>query len=204
MFLGLILWLFMPAQAEDANYEIVVTPSDVIIFVGENESTKRLSKLISSYAKLHKGMVKQTLTKAVAPSTFDGKVQVYDSDNIKYYKDSKCDYKNKPVQCGMKNNHWTIVPTMTVEKLHANFNLTLLDENGAMIASSSVPVWGFVQLLPRYKKTTVTENTMFGKVQREILEQYPPKRKEIPPLITSNNISEAIMMLYLAIEVENI
>jgi hypothetical protein len=91
-----------------------------------------------------------------------------------------------------------------MEKLHANLNLSLLDENGEVISSSSVPVWGFVQLLPRYKKTTVTENSMFGKVQREILEQYPPKRKEIPPLINSSHVSDAIMKLFLSIEVENI
>ena len=121
-----------------------------------------------------------------------------------YYKNNKCDYKNKPVICGVKNNHWTIVPSLTVEKLHANFNLILLDENGVTIASSSVPVWGFVQLLPQYKKTTIKENSMFGPVQREILEQYPPKRKEIPPLIASTHVSQAIMMLYLSIEVENI
>ena len=96
------------------------------------------------------------------------------------------------------------MPSVTVEKLHANFNLSLLNENGDVIASSSVPVWGFVQLLPQYKKTTIKENSMFGPVQREILEQYPPKRKEIPPLITSTHVSQAIMMLYLSIEVENI
>jgi hypothetical protein len=204
MFLGLILWLFMPAQAQDTNYEIVVTPSDVIIFVGEDKSSQRLTRLISTYAKLHKGMVKHSLTTAVAPSTFDGKVKVYDVDNIKYFKNNKCDYKSKPVACGVKNNHWTIVSTVTMEKLHANLNLSLLDENGEVISSSSVPVWGFVQLLPRYKKTTVTENSMFGKVQREILEQYPPKRKEIPPLINSSHVSDAIMKLFLSIEVENI
>ena len=204
MFLGLILWLFMPAKAEDVDYEVVVTPSDVVIFVGEDKSSEKLTRLISTYAKLHRGMVRTTLTRSVAPSTYDGKITVYDADNIKYHKGSECDYKSKPVVCGMKNNHWTIVPSITTEKLHANLNLTLLDHNGAAIASSSVPVWGFVQLLPRYKKTTVTENSMFGKVQREILEQYPPKRKEIPPLITSQHVSQAIMMLYLSIEVENI
>ena len=194
----------MPAKAEDVNYEVVVTPSDVIIFVGEDKTSQKLTRLISTYAKLHRGMVRQTLTKAVAPSTFDGKIKVYDVDNIKYYKNNKCDYKNKPVVCGIENNNWTLVPSVTVEKLHANFNLSLLNENGDVIASSSVPVWGFVQLLPQYKKTTIKENSMFGPVQREILEQYPPKRKEIPPLITSTHVSQAIMMLYLSIEVENI
>jgi len=144
------------------------------------------------------------MTKAVAPGIFEGKVKVYDQTNIKHFNKNKCDYKTDALKCGMENNHWTIIPSITVEQLHANFNLSLFDENGNEIASSSVPVWGFVQLLPRYKKTIITENTMFGKAQREIIEQYPPKRKEIPPLITSKHVSDAIMMLYLSIEVESI
>ena len=176
----------------------------MIIYVDQDESSKKLSKLISTYAKLHRGMVRQSMTKAVAPEVFEGKVKVYDQTNIKYLNKKQCNYKSQALSCGMKNNHWTIISSITVERLHANFNLTLYDEEGTEIATSSVPVWGYIQLLPRYKKTTITENSMFGKVQREILEQYPPKRKEIPPLITSKHVSEAMMMLYLSIEVENI
>lgn len=204
MLFTLFFWLFSTAYGEQPNHEIVVKPSNVFIYVDQDESSKKLSKLISTYARLHRETVRHTLTKAVAPEVFEGKIRVYDQKNIKYRNDSKCDYTVDAVKCGMENNHWTMVSSITIEQLHANFNLSLFDEDGVEIATSSVPVWGFIQLIPRYKKTTVTENSMFGKVQREILEQYPPKRKEIPPLITSRHVSEAIMMLYLAIEVENI
>jgi len=204
MLFTLIFWLFSAASGETPNHEIIVRPSNVVIYVSEGNDTKWLSNLISNYATLHKENIRHTITKAVAPAVYEGKIKIYDKNNIKYLNKSKCDYKKSAIRCGIENKHWTLVPSIVVEKLHANFNLTLLDEEGNTIASSSVPVWGFIQLLPRYKKTTITENTMFGKVQREILEQYPPKRKEIPPLVTSAHISDAVMMLFLSIEVENI
>ena len=204
MLFTFIFWLLSAAYGEEPNHEIVVRPSNVEIYIDQDESSTKLSKLISTYARLHRGTVKYTMTRAVAPEVFEGKIRVYDQTNIKYKNKTKCNYALDAIQCGIENNHWTIVSSITIEQLHANFNLSLFDEEGMEIATSSVPVWGFVQLLPRYKKTTITENSMYGKVQREILEQFPPKRKEIPPLITSQHVSDAIMMLYLAIEVENI
>ncbi len=204
MLFTFIFWLISAAYGEKPDHEIIVRPSNVAIYIDQDPSSKKLSKLISTYARMHRGTVRYTMTKAVAPGIFEGKIKVYDQTNIKYRNDSKCDYNADAIKCGIENKHWTIVSSITIEQLHANFNLSLFDEEGVEIATSSVPVWGFIQLLPRYKKTTVTENSMFGKVQREILEQYPPKRKEIPPLITSKHVSDAIMMLYLAIEVENI
>ena len=204
MLFTFIFWLISAAYGEKPDHEITVRPSNVAIYIDQDPSSKKLSKLISTYARMHRETVRYTLTKAVAPRIFEGKIRVYDQNNIIYKNESKCDYNANAVKCGIENKHWTIVSSITLEQLHANFNLSLFDEKGNEIATSSVPVWGFVQLIPRYKKTTVTENSMFGKVQREILEQYPPKRKEIPPLITSKHVSEAMMMLFLAIEVENI
>ncbi len=200
----LILWLNLAAFGQTPDHEIVVKPSGVKIYVGENLTSKGLSSLVSTYASLHKGTIRNVITKSVAPQVYEGKINIYDKTNINSLNKSRCDYKKDAINCGVENRHWTIVPSVTVEKLHANFNLSLFDEDGELIASSSVPVWGFVQLLPRYKRTTISENTMFGKTNREILEQYPPRRKTVPPLITSAHISDAIMMLYLSIEVENI
>ena len=200
----LIFWLLLPVYGETPNHQIVVTPTDVVIYVGQDNSSKRLSKLISTYARVHRNIVKTSITKAFAPKVFEGNIKVYDELNIKYFDNNKCDYKLNAIDCGIKNNHWTIVSSVTIEKLHANFNLSLFNEDGEEIAASSVPIWGFVQLLPQYKKTTINESTMFGPRRREILEQYPPKRKNIPPLITSSHVSQAIMMLFLSIEVQNI
>tara|TARA_R100000808_G_C2150477_1_gene159217 strand:+ start:1623 stop:2240 length:618 start_codon:yes stop_codon:yes gene_type:complete len=205
MLFTLIFWLISAAYGEDKpNHEIVVRPSNVKIYVGNDPTSEKLSNLVSTYASLHKENIRHTITKSLAPDIYEGKIRIYDETNIKILNKTKCDYKTNAIVCGMENKHWTIVPSITVEQLHANFNLSLFDESGEMIASSSVPVWGFIQLLPRFKRTTITENGIYGKRQREIVEQYPPKRKEIPPLVTSAHVSQAIMLLYLSIEVENI
>jgi len=203
MFLGLILWMFMTAQAEDVDYEVTVVPSDVKLYIDKTGIPPHLQKMISSYASLHKSMIKNKLTSLVAPSTYEGLILVLNNHNMDKAM-LGCNYTKSPVRCGMKNNHWVMITTVSMEKTHATLNLFLYDEEGSMISSSSVPVWGYVQILPQYKRTTIQENTMFGPVQRTITEQYPPKRKMIPPRINSKHVSEAIMRLYLSIEVENI
>ena len=57
--------------------------------------------------------------------------------------------------------------------------------------SKFIEIWRSMQLEFRYSK-------------REILEQYPPKRKEVPPMVNSVHVSNAMMLLYMSIEVENI
>jgi len=200
----LILWLNLTAFGQAPDHEIIIKPSGVKIYVGEGLTPKGLSSLVSTYASLHKGTIRNVITKSVAPQVYEGKIKIYDKTSINFLNKSKCDYKKNAINCGVENRHWTMVPSITVEKLHANFNLSLFDEDGELIGASSVPVWGFVQLLPRYKRTTISENTMFGKTNRVILEQYPPKRKIVPPLVTSSHVSDAMMMLFLSIEVENI
>tara|TARA_R100000152_G_C6768617_1_gene194175 strand:+ start:501 stop:1112 length:612 start_codon:yes stop_codon:yes gene_type:complete len=203
MLLVLFYWLNLAAYGEKPDYELVVKPSDVGIYVDETRF-KVQPGLVSTYASLHKGTVRYTLTKAVAPEVYEGKVKIYNKTNISRINKTKCDYKKEAINCGKKNGHWTIVPSITKEDLHANFNLTLYDDDGEIISSSSVPIWGFIKLIPQYKITTIKENTMFGPSQKQIYEQYPPKRKKIPPMVTSRHISDAIMKLFLAIEVENI
>lgn len=203
MLLTLILWLNLTAFGQVPAYEIVVKPSDIAIYVDES-SFKIQTGLVSTYASLHKSTVRHSLTSAVAPSVYEGKIKIYNRTNISILNKTKCNYYKEAITCGKKNSHWTIVPSITTEELHANFNLMLFDNDGEIIASSSVPVWGFIQLLPQYKITTVKENTMFGPSQKQVLEQYPPKRKKVPPLITSQHISDAIMLLFLSIEIENI
>jgi hypothetical protein len=204
MILGLYLWLFSAAFAEDTDYEVTVVPSDVSLFVDSNNIPVYLRDLVATYAGVHKGLIKQRLTSQVAPAVFEGKVRILNHSNMKHLDMKKCDYTKDSVGCSIKNKHWLIKSSISKERLHANFNLYLYDDQGELVASSTTPIWGFVQLLPRYKKTTITENSMFGPVKREILEQYPPKRKEIPPLINSSHVSDAIMKLFLAIEVESI
>lgn len=205
MLFALFFWLILSAYAEEPNHEIVVMPSDVIIYVDEQpKTTQKLSNLVSTYARVHKNMVKQKITKIIAPDIYSGNIKIYNETNVSYINDSKCNYKIDAISCGVRNNHWTIVPSITVEELHANFNLSLFNEDGVEIGSASTPIWGYVQLIPQYKRTIVTENSMFGKVQREIFEQSPPKRKEIPPLVTSKHVSDVMMMLFLSIEPENI
>lgn len=205
MLFKLIFWLILSAYAEEPNHEIVVMPSDVIIYVDEqNESTKNLSNLVSVYARVHKNMVKQKITKIIAPDVYNGRIKIYNTTNVSYINDSSCNYKNDAIACGVRNNHWTIVPSITIEELHANFNLLLFNEDGLEIASASIPIWGYVQLIPQFKRTVITENSMYGKVQREIFEQSPPKRKEVPPLVTSKHVSDVMMMLFLSIDPENI
>lgn len=199
----LVLWLNLTAFGQTPNHEIIVRPSDIAIYVDES-SFKIQTGLVSTYASLHKATVRHSLTSAVAPSVYEGKIKIYNKANVNMLNKTKCDYRKEAITCGKRNNHWTIIPSVTMEELHANFNLTLFDDEGSIIASSSVPVWGFVQLLPQYKITTVKENTMFGPSHKQVLEQYPPKRKKVPPLITSQHISDAIMLLFLSIEVENI
>jgi len=204
MLLGIYLWLLSAAYANETDYEVTVVPSDVNIFVESSSMPSHLKKIIATYASLHRGMIKQRLTSQVAPSIFEGQVRILNSANMRHVGKVACNYTKDPIGCSIKNKHWVIIPSISKEKLHANFNLELYNDEGELVSSSSVPIWGFIQILPQYKKTTVTENSMFGPVKREILEQYPPKRKEIPPLITSSHISDAIMMLFLSIEVENI
>jgi hypothetical protein len=204
MLLGIYFWLFSAAYANDTDYEVVVTPSDVTVYVDNAKIPKHLGRIVSTYASLHKNLIKKRLTSQVAPEVFEGQIKIIDKVNVNKINEEVCNYDEDSIGCSIKNRHWLIVPTITREKLHANFNLSLYDDQGELISSSTTPIWGFVQILPQFKKTTITENSMFGPVKREILEQYPPKRKEVPPMVNSVHVSNAMMLLYMSIEVENI
>ena len=161
-------------------------------------TSERLNTLVSTYAGMHRGMLMGRLSARVSPAIYEGSVEIYDIKNVSYFFNS-CNYGNA-IKCGIDNNHWTIITEVSVGKKLSVLSMRLYNEKGRQIGSSSIDVWGKIRYKPQWKLTTISEQTMFGNVKKKILEQYPPKIEELPPLITPAHISQTIMLLYLSVK----
>ena len=197
----MLFWAFF-AYAQKPNHEITVIGSKGIkIYVDKTANSKvDLTSLVTTYAGIHKENLRIRLTSLLAPDVYDKSIRIYDNRNIEIINRKKCDYTKKSIDCGILNEHWTLTSTIRVEDMRANLLMILYDEYGMEISSSTIPLSGWILLVPQYKKTTVTGQSLMGPTQTTILEQYPPKRKKIPPQVTSSHVSQAIMMLFLSIE----
>ena len=202
MHLIFLIMTFMSFSfAEKPNKEILVYGRrPIIIYVDSNgENIENLKTLLPTYAITHKHMIRKRISSFFV-TPFNGYIKVYHKDNIHLINHNKCDYNKDARKCSIENSHWYLKANLFVEDLRASLLMQMYDENGMEISSSSVPLYGYIELIPQYKKTTIKENSIFGPSQREILEQYPPKRLKHQPKVDGKQVSQAIMRLYLGID----
>tara|TARA_Y100000593_G_C4317520_1_gene341706 strand:- start:2701 stop:3312 length:612 start_codon:yes stop_codon:yes gene_type:complete len=201
MLFALIFWLFSAAYAEEPNYELTVNGAKgIVIYIDiEKDNKVEMTNLIASRARLHKENINTRFSHFEGIGFEKRKIRIYDQNNIKYF-NKNCDYKKKALDCGVQNGHWTISSSIFIEDLHAAFILNLYDETGNVISSASIPIYGWIEFLPQWKKTTIKDQSVFGEQKREVLEQWPDKQKKHPPHIRSRDVSQALLALYLSFD----
>jgi len=193
-----ILLIFLGLAYASPDTKIYVDLSSVILD-DKKGTSQELNTLVGIYSGVHRSFLKNRLTARVAPDIYDGSIDIYTLENIHHISKKKCDYISGSLRCGIDNSHWIIRTHVTVGKKFSTLNMILYDEKGKQIGHSTDIIWGTIRYTPRWKHTTIKENTMFGQSKKEILERYPPKIDELPPLITPNHVSNAIMMLFLSV-----
>ena len=131
-----------------------------------------------------------------AGATWEGEVNVYDWKNIQYMPTfKKCNYR-KAIECGIKNEHWTLRTIVSVGDKYSIFTVYLYDERGQVIASSSQTTWGTIRWHPQWKLTSIKESGPYGAASKQVFEQWPDRMEEIPPLITPQTINQASFGFY--------
>ena len=211
MFIFLTMFFLLLCNPVYAEYPTAFEwiKGDKIIFVDKSEvimddvtgTSRELNTLISNYSN-STGTLRSQIHREYHPNYFDGNIFVYDINNVKYLKvRADCDYLNA-LDCGVRNNHWTLKTHVTVGEKFSTLNLQLYDERGIVIARSSKTIKGMIRVKPQWKLTTINQKTPMGASKTQILEQYPPTIEELPPLITPYHINQAMIGLYLSLDLK--
>lgn len=199
----LLFFMIFAAFSFSANPDkeiTVVGHKPIIIYVDTVvQNGQNLKLLLPNYAMTHRYMIKQRMS-SFSASPFNGHVYIYDDSNVAIINHKKCDYKKNAMACSTVNSHWYMKGSIFRDDLKSVFMLRLYDDRGIEVSSASISLYGHIELVPQFKKTTIKENSMFGSAQREILEQYPPKRLKHQPKVDGRHVSDAMMKLFLSID----
>tara|TARA_R100000008_G_scaffold84555_2_gene72273 strand:+ start:1790 stop:2467 length:678 start_codon:yes stop_codon:yes gene_type:complete len=206
----MMLWVFMAsALAEEPDLAITVEEKRrdyqvIQIYVditevhapdGTKGTSIPLNLMISNEAQ-KTSMLNHRLQYLAAHNVWRGEINVYDWRNVQYLPTyTRCDYSDA-VRCGIKNSHWTLRTLVSVGEKFSLLQVTLYDEKGKVIGSSSRTAWGRIRWKPQWKLTKIKQNTMYGPTTTEVFEQWPPKMEEIPPLITPFMVYQSVFGFY--------
>ena len=175
---------------------------DIVIYVDiEKQNKVKMTSLIASHARVHKSNINSRLASYEGVNFKKRNIRIYDETNVRFLK-NKCNYAKTPLECGIKNKHWTITTSIFVEEMQAVFMLNLHDETGNIISTAAIPVWGYIELLPQWKLTQIKGSSMMGDSSQTILERWPDKRVRHPPYIRSKDVTQAILSLFLSIDIK--
>jgi len=163
MLLGLFYWLSMAAYAEEPDYSIEVSvPKEIVIFIDkEKDNPVSLTNLISANARVHKHIINDNYAMTEGTSFIKRDIEIYDHKNVKYF-DTTCNYKKDAIGCSVKNGHWSLTSNIVRENMEASFIINLHDERGIVIGTASVPVYGWIEWQPRWKRTIVISDGIMG------------------------------------------
>ena len=176
---------------------------EIKIYVAESEVTmndvrgtsKQLNLLVDSWANATSGL-RSGLSRWGGAPGFTGTIKVYTSHNIRFFH-SGCNYTRRPLECGIRNKHWTVLTHVHVGDKFSIVNSRLYNEKGEQIASAQKTAWGTVKKIPQWKYTKIKETGgMMGPQETEIFEQWPAKIEELPPLIEPFHVHQTITLMY--------
>ena len=195
----LLFSLLSVAFAQTEDIRIFVALSEVVTVHGDGTS-EQLNHLVKHYGS-HTGSLRSSL---VNQNRFDDpSITVYTEQNIRFLPESaSCDYINTPLDCGVKNGHWTLITSVYVGAKYATVTVKLYDEQGREISKGTKTANGKIRWIPQWKLTRIKQSGgLMGDKETEIFEMYPPKMEELPPLITPFHIHQAMLANYMSVRV---
>ena len=197
MLFMLFFALFSSAYAAD-DYQVVniyVDLTEVHDPQGKVGTSMPLNIMMAEEAQ-HTSIIETRMHNHTGAKTWYGEINVYDWKNIQYMPTfKKCNYR-EAIECGIKNNHWTLRTIVSVGDKYSIFTVYLYDERGRVIASSSQTSWGTIRWHPQWKLTSIKESGPYGAASKQVFEQWPDRMEEVPPLITPSTISQASFGFY--------
>jgi len=144
----------------------------------------------------------------------DKNISIYNDLNIGFLY-GECDYRRSPLRCSVENNHWMLQPIITLNKDRHTISLLLYDEEGKVMAQSSMSKKRSVKIINQ--KSSVSSslggqslcNTggckglrpRFAPPQANgLLEKTEPIKLEQKPTLTGFEIQQAVMSLCLSVK----
>ena len=195
-FFGLLFAFFClsnNAVAKEDPLIIYVALSEVSM-AGTVGTSEQLNSLILHHGS-NTGALKSALSSRLSRG-FLRDIDVYNKENIKFVYNN-CNYTNKALECGVKNNHWTLKTFVSIGDKYSIITTKLYDEKGREISRGTQTAWGTIRMVPQWKLTVIKEKGgLMGNKETEIFEQYPPKIEELPPLIRPRHIWQSTILMY--------
>ena len=167
-------------------------------------------------------MSKMVMSMKTANYYYNANIEgIYNKDTVSII-GGDCDYENKPLQCSSENSHHVLKTDIQITDQKAYISMTLFDEDLVPISSSIVSKKLRKKIIPRKKNTTtITPNGVsFGSntntacrdqqscsVQNRgviaprnttgfSIEELEPTIINFPAIIDSNDVSQAVQLLY--------
>ena len=203
LLLGLIAFAQEPVQnkdlveevSEDKSLTVFVAPIKIVnntnlqIFVG-NDS-------IIGYSSTHYRSAKVRVNGSIKPiNEVYKKVKFYDRSTIEMIHQN-CNYKREPRKCAVKNNHYTLIPTIEVNDYQLIVRLILYDSE-MQIVGMGVKTDNKTIRYIRQQEVTVVETE--GRMGRQTVTHYGkeqlPLKWEIPHKLLNRHIYQATLGLW--------
>lgn len=211
---------------ESVNMEMEVTGNqykDILILPPE---VRQDGKIVTEYDYDPLVMSKMVLSKKTANYYYDANIDgIYNLNTIEMIGD-RCNYDKKPFKCANENDHYVLKTDIQITHDKAYISMILFDEDSMPVASSIVSKKLRRKIIPRKKTTTTvspnglsmgsnTTTTCKDKTSCSsqtrggiypsnttgfAIEELPPTIIDFPAIINSNDVSQAVQLLYSSLQ----
>ena len=217
-----LLCSLMSYAGEPVNMEMEVIGSQYKDIYVMPPLVKQDGKEVTQYDYEPVVMSKMVMSRKTANYYYNANIEgIYNIDTVSII-GGDCDYENKPLQCSSENSHHVLKTDIQITDQKAYISMTLFDEDLLPIASSIVSKKLRRKIIPRKKNTTtiMPNGVGFGSntniacrdkqscsiQNRGIIaprnttgfstEELEPTIINFPAVIDSNDVSQAVQLLY--------
>ena len=207
---------------ESINMEMEVIGSQYKDIYVIPPKVKQDGKEVTQYDYEPVVMSKLVMSMKTANYYYNANIEgIYNIDTVSII-GGDCDYESKPLQCSSENSHHALKTDIQITDQKAYISMTLFDEDLVPIASSIVSKKLRRKIIPRKKQTTTVtpngigfgsntnttcQNSQSCSIQnRGVIaprnttgfstEELEPTIINFPAIIDSNDVSQAVQLLY--------
>ena len=177
LLLGLFAYAQEPVQNIETREEVSEEEKSLIVFVTPIKivnSTDNLQVFVGNdsiigYSSTHYRSAKVRVNGSIKPiNQVYEKVKFYDRSTIEMIHEN-CNYKREPRKCAVKNNHYTLIPTIEVNDYQLIVRLILYDSE-MQIVGMGVKTDNKTIRYIRQQEVTVVETE--GRMGRQTVTHY--------------------------------
>ena len=177
--------------------EVVNLASDKI---SSDINQKTIVGYVSQYVKNSKAKSGYSTWSPVT-QVYD-KIRVYDRETIEFF-DDECNYKREALQCGVKNNHYTVKTYINITEHEITTKMILYSPEALIINQATATSREIVRWIKQQEVTIVQQQSMMGNSTTiHIPKEELPLKWQIPPKIWDRHFYKMSLGLFTAVKID--